>query len=57
MGEYLVSDAGLGYLIIFGGQIFKLDLVMMSTVILCALAAVMYFVIAFAEKFIKRKRG
>ncbi|MDD7158125.1 MAG: ABC transporter permease [Firmicutes bacterium] len=57
MGEYLVSDAGLGYLIIFGGQIFKLDLVMMSTVILCALAAVMYFVIALAEKFIKRKRS
>lgn len=57
MGEYLVSSAGLGYLIIFGGQIFKLDLVMMSTVILCVLAAVMYFVIALLEKYINRKRG
>lgn len=57
MGEYLVSSAGLGYLIIFGGQIFQLDLVMMSTVILCFLAALMYFVIAVAEKHIKRKRG
>lgn len=57
MGEYLVSDAGLGYLIIFGGQVFQLDLVMMSTVILCFLAALMYFVIAFIEKQIKRKRG
>lgn len=57
MGEYLVSDAGLGYLIIFGGQIFQLDLVMASTVILCLLAAVMYFVIAFVEKLIKRKMG
>ena len=28
MGEYLVSKAGLGYLIVYGGQIFKLDLVM-----------------------------
>ncbi len=57
MGEYLVSNAGLGYLIIFGGQIFKLDLVMMSTVILCALAAVMYFVIALIEKYINAKRS
>ena len=56
MGEYLVSDSGLGYLIIFGGQIFKLDLVMMSTVILCMLAATMYFAIAFIEKIVKRRR-
>ena len=57
MGEYLVSGAGLGYLIIFGGQIFQLDLVMMSTVILCLLAAVMYFAIALVEKFIKKRHG
>lgn len=57
MGEYLVSSAGLGYLIIFGGQIFKLDLVMMSTVILCFLAAIMYFAIALVEKFINARRN
>ena len=57
MGEYLVSGAGLGYLIIFGGQIFQLDLVMMSTVILCLLAAVMYFAIALVEKLIKKRHG
>ena len=51
MGEYLVSRAGLGYLIIYGGQVFKLDLVMASTVILCLLAAVMYFIVAMIEKF------
>lgn len=56
MGEYLVSSAGLGYLIIFGGQIFKLDLVMMSTVILCLLAALMYFSIALVEKLVKSRR-
>lgn len=50
MGEYLVSRAGLGYQIIYGGQVFKLDLVMTSTVILCVLAAVMYFIVAFIEK-------
>ena len=54
MGEYLVSGAGLGYLIIYGGQVFKLDLVMTSTVILCLLAALMYLAVALAEKFVKR---
>ena len=50
IGEYLVSRAGLGYLIVYGGQIFKLDLVMCSTVILCALAGGMYAIVAFIEK-------
>ncbi len=50
IGEYLVSKAGLGYLIVYGGQIFKLDLVMSSTVILCALAGGMYAVVALIEK-------
>lgn len=52
MGEYLVSKAGLGYLIVYGGQVFKLDLVMSSTVILCILAAVMYGLVALLEKII-----
>ncbi|MES9143968.1 ABC transporter permease subunit, partial [Cutibacterium acnes] len=30
VGEFLVSKAGLGYLIVYGGQVFKLDLVMTS---------------------------
>lgn len=50
MGEYLVSKAGLGYLIVYGGQVFKLDLVMAATVILCILATLMYLVVAFIEK-------
>lgn len=54
IGEYLVSKAGLGYLIVYGGQIFKLDLVMCSTVILCALAGGMYAVVAFIEKKLTR---
>ena len=33
MGEYLVSKAGLGYLIVYGSQVFKLDLVMTSILI------------------------
>lgn len=55
MGEYLVSKAGLGYLIVYGGQIFKLDLVMTSTVILCVLAAAMYFVVQIFEKLINKR--
>jgi len=50
VGEYLVSKAGLGYLIVYGSQVFKLDLVMASIVILCVLAAVMYYGVAYFEK-------
>jgi NitT/TauT family transport system permease protein len=56
MGEYLVSRAGLGYLIVYGGQVFKLYLVMASTVILCALAAIMYSLVALIEKIIIKHR-
>lgn len=54
MGEYIVSKAGLGYLIVYGGQVFKLDLVMTATIILCALAGGMYGIIALVEKRFKR---
>lgn len=57
MGEYLVSRAGLGYLIVYGGQVFKLDLVMASTIILCVLAAIMYFCVVIIEKLAKKKRN
>ena len=55
MGEYLVSTAGLGYLIIYGSQVFKMDLVMASTVILCLLATAMYLGVAAVERFTKRR--
>ena len=41
-GEFLVSKGGLGYLIVYGGQVFKLDLVMTSVIILAIVAALMY---------------
>ena len=50
MGEYIVSKAGIGYLIVYGGQVFKLDLVMSAVFILCVLAAAMYAIVAFIEK-------
>ena len=56
VGEYLVSKAGLGYLIVYGGQVFKLDLVMASIVILCILAAIMYYGVAALEVALKKWR-
>lgn len=55
MGEYLVSKAGLGYLIIYGGTIFDLDIVMTATVVLCVLAALMYYAVVLTEKAIGKK--
>jgi NitT/TauT family transport system permease protein len=55
MGEYLVSGAGLGYLIIYGGAVFNLDLVMSSTVVLCLLAGGMYFAVTLIEKAVVKK--
>ncbi len=55
MGEYLVSTAGLGYLIIYGSQVFKMDLVMASTVALCLLATAMYLGVAAIERAAKRR--
>ena len=57
VGEYLVSKAGLGYLIVYGGQVFNLDLVMASIVILCMLAALMYYAVANLERRIGRRMG
>lgn len=57
VGEYLVSKRGLGYLIVYGGQVFKLDLVMASVVILCVLAAVMYYAVALFGRRVSRRFG
>lgn len=56
MGEYLSSKAGLGYLLVYGGQVFKLDLVMTSIIILCVLSGLMYGVISIIEKLILKRR-
>lgn len=56
MGEYIVSKAGIGYLIVYGGQVFKLDLVMSAVFILCLLAALMYAFVALLEKLVIKNR-
>lgn len=55
-GEFLVSKAGLGYLIVYGGQVFQLDLVMASVVILAAVAAIMYEAVVLLEKIILKTK-
>lgn len=49
VGEFMVSKAGIGYLIVYGSQVFRMDLVMTSVFILAVLAAVMYQGVAFLE--------
>lgn len=54
-GEFLVSKAGLGYLIVYGGQVFQLDLVMTGVIILAIVAAVIYEVIVLLERFVMKR--
>lgn len=50
VGEFLVSKAGIGYLIVYGGQVFRLDVVMMGVVVLGIISALMYKLIALVEE-------
>ncbi len=50
-GEFLVSKNGLGYLIVYGGQVFQLNLVMTSVIILGIVATLLYYVVVLFEKF------
>lgn len=50
IGEFLAAKAGLGYLIIYGSQVFKLDWVIMSIVVLCILATALYKLLSYCEK-------
>ena len=57
IGEFLAARAGLGYLIIYGSQVFKLDWVMMSIVILCLVATALYQGLsAFERRFAKNAK-
>ena len=53
MGEFLVSRAGLGYLIVYGSQVFNMDLVLTAIVLLAVAAVLMYRVVLLLEKLIQ----
>lgn len=55
-GEFLVSKAGLGYLIVYGGQVFQLDLVMTSVIILSIVAAIMYQGVVILGKLVQKEQ-
>ncbi len=55
MGEFLVSKKGIGYLILYGSQIFNLNLVMTGIIVLCIVAAIMYYGVLLLEKKLTRK--
>lgn len=55
VGEFLVSRAGIGYLIVYGGQVFRLDLVMMGVFVLAICALLMYQLVNMIEKRILKK--
>ena len=57
MGEFLVSRAGLGYLIVYGSQVFNMDLVMTSVLLLLIAAVVMYRLVLWVEKTLYRLLG
>jgi NitT/TauT family transport system permease protein len=50
VGEFLAANAGLGYLIIYGQNIFNMSLVMTSLVILTVIAGLMYYAVTFFER-------
>ena len=50
MGEFLTSKAGIGYLILYGSQVFNLDLVMSGIFILIILSILIYKIITYIEK-------
>ncbi len=56
VGEFISSKAGLGYLIIYGGQTFNLDLVMTSVLLLALASAALYPLVGLVELLMTRRR-
>lgn len=50
MGELLVSKSGIGYLIMYGSQVFNLNLVISGIIILMVVSYIMYIIISYIEK-------
>lgn len=50
IGEFLAAKQGLGYLIIYASQVFKLDWLILCIIILCLIAIGLYEILDFIEK-------
>ena len=55
IGEFLAARRGLGYLIIYGSQVFQLNMVITSIIILCVIAMALYQLIQWLEHLYKKK--
>ena len=55
IGEFLAARRGLGYLIIYGSQVFQLNMVITSIIILCAIAMGLYQCIQWIEHLYKKR--
>lgn len=55
IGEFLAARNGLGYLIIYSSQVFKMDWLLMSIVLLCLMAMLLYFLIHILEQWCKKR--
>ena len=55
MGEFLSSKAGLGYLIIYGGQVFQMDMVMVSIAMLAVLSILLYGIVTVIGRFAMKR--
>lgn len=54
IGEFLAARAGLGYLIIYGSQVFKMDWVLLGIILLCIIAMLLYLILQKLEKKFRR---
>ena len=50
MGELLVSKEGIGYLIMYGSQVFNLNLVMTGIILLVIISCILYYLISYLER-------
>jgi NitT/TauT family transport system permease protein len=56
VGEFLVAKSGLGYLIVYGFQVFNFTLVLSSLVIIAIVATAMYQLVVYIERKLVRER-
>ena len=54
VGEFLASKAGLGYLIVYGGQVFNMSLVMASVLLLLVVSVILYYAVTLLEQRVSR---
>lgn len=50
IGEFIGARKGLGYLIIYSSQVFRMPCLISCIVILCAIAAILYFLLGLLER-------